>query len=426
MENARVAFARIPGEQAETEENLESAVDVALRLLGGIEKFIGRGDKVLLKPNQTLFMPERSGSTTSPRLIRTLVRMAFEAGAREVWVAEASGHAQRSRTVMTNSGMVHGVSDTKAHLIYLDEIAEKVVDYGPEAGAVRYMPIPEIFERADAIINVPKAKTHFVDPVSIACKNWIGVMPMSFRLWAQREVEPYYQGNAWNLKKFRPTLNVVDGAWAGEGQGPGGNDPFWWGWIVASEDPVATDVTIARLFGLDHAAIRMANEAAKIGVGTNNPDRIEILGATFEEAVRPVKPANPDIHRFPCNVIAGKRGATMEGTLGHWKTIADGWEGVGLWKLFTLFGTPTFLFGDAEDPDFEKHLEEGPYIVLDDAALDKYKYDERVCFVPGSPVPQSYMQNEMIEGMGFAGIYQLGLSLDKMLEHAKGVLQSKG
>ncbi|MCE5276884.1 MAG: DUF362 domain-containing protein [Planctomycetaceae bacterium] len=344
-----------------------------------------------------------------------------------VWSSgEAAGHAQRSRNVMTNTGMVHGVKDTMAHLIFLDEIAEKVVDFGPQAGAVRYMPVPEIMERADVIINVPKAKTHFVDPISCACKNWIGVMPMSFRLWAQREVEPYYAGNAWLLKKFRPTLNVVDGAWAGEGQGPGGNDPFWWGWILASTDPVAVDVTVARLFGLDHTNIRMANEAAKIGAGVCDPEQIELTGATLEEAFRKVKPADPSVHRFPCNVIVGRRGATIEGTLGHWKTIADGWMGVGLWKLFTLRGTPTFLFGDADDPDFEQHLKDGPYIVLDDAAQDKYKYDPRVAFVPGSPVPQSYMQNEMIEGMGFGGIYQAGLAVDKMIQHARGVLQSRG
>lgn len=69
------------------------------------------------------------------------------------------------------------------------------------------------------------------------------------------------------------------------------------------------------------------------------------------------------------------------------------------------------MFGAAEDPDFEKHVGEGPYVVLDDSALDKYKYDPRVTYVPGSPVPQSYIQNEMIDGMGFGMIYQPGLRL---------------
>jgi hypothetical protein len=281
------------------------------------------------------------------------------------------------------------------------------------------MPAPEIMERADVVINVPKAKTHFVDPISCACKNYVGVMPMSYRLHLQRLGEPYYQGTALLLRKFRPTLTIVDGAWAGEGQGPGANDPFWWGWILASTDPVATDVTVARLFGLPTDNIRMARHAADLGVGQYDVEQIEVLGARTERAQVHVKPGDPSVYRFPCRVLAG-RGATIEGTLGHWKTIADGWLKAGVWELMTLRGKPTFMFGEIEDPDFEQHLAEGPYVVLDDSALDKYKYDPRVTFVPGSPVPQSYMQNEMVSGMGFGGVYQIGLSAYKMLERFKG------
>ncbi len=424
MSKSRVAIGRLPHED-ESESALRRAVQTALDPFGGIKTFVKDRQRVLLKPNQTLFMPHKSGSTTSPRLIRVLIEMCRDAGAREVWVAEAAGHAQRTRNVMSNTGMVHGVQDTLARMIYLDEIAEGVYDFGEDAGALRYMPAPEILERADVIINVPKAKTHFVDPVSVACKNWVGVMPMCYRLYLQRQGDAYYRGTALLLRKFKPTLNVADGAWAGEGQGPGSNDAFWWGRILASTDPVAMDVTVARLFGLDHTGIRMANEAAALGVGTRDPEQIELLGEEFESARRPVRPADPSVHRFPCRVIEGE-GATIEGTLGHWKTIADGWLKAGVWEFFRLRGTPTFMFGAAEDPDFERHVREGPYVVLDDSALDKYKYDPRVTFVPGSPVPQSYMQNEMVQGMGFGGFYGVGKSVQEMISKFKGMMSAKG
>ncbi len=423
MNRTQVALAHLP-EKNEDEQDMRTAVESALEYFGGIGVFVKPGNTVLLKPNQTLFMPHRSGSTTSPELIRVLTSLAQEAGAREVWVAEAAGHAQRSRSVMSRTGMVAGVGDTRAHLIYLDEIAHGVYDFGEDAGPLRYMPAPEIFERADVIINVPKAKTHFVDPISCCCKNWVGVMPMSYRLYLQRQGDAYYRGTALLLRRYRPHLNVVDGAWAGEGQGPGSNDAFWWGWVMASPDPVATDVTLARLFGLDHRNIRMANEAAALDVGTNDVEDIDLVGASFESAHRRVTPADPSVHRFPCRVIVGE-GVTIEGTLGHWKTIADGWHKNGLWKLFGLRGKPTFMFGAAEDPDFEAHVEEGPYVVLDDSALDNYKYDSRVTFIPGSPVPQSYMQNEMVAGMGFSTVYQMGLSVEKMIAAFKGRMTAK-
>ncbi|HWI59102.1 MAG TPA: DUF362 domain-containing protein, partial [Bacillota bacterium] len=290
------------------------------------------------------------------------------------------------------------------------EIAHKIVDFGQDAGALRYMPVPEILERADVIINVPKAKTHFVDPISCACKNWIGLMPMSFRLYLQREGAPYYQGNALFLRRFRPTLNILDGAIIGEGQGPGQNTPLWWGWIGASTDPVAMDVNVCRLFGLEWQSLRMGRTAAELGVGVFNPERIDLVGATFEEASVKVQAADPSVQRYPCRVLVGAD-ATLEGTLGHWKTIADAWLERNLWNLFTSKGTPTFMFGAVEDPDFEAHVKEGPYVVLGDTALDQYKTDPRVIYVPGWPVPQSYLQHEMVEGMGFGAVYEPGLKL---------------
>lgn len=311
VNDARVSLARLPYRD-ESEQALTVAISDALASLGGLKSYIKQGAKVLLKPNQTLFKQSYSGSTTSPRLIRVLIRLCFEAGAKEIWVAEASGHAQRSREVMAQTGMVQAVKGTGAHLIYLDEIAEKVFDFGEDAGELRYMPASEIFERADAVINVPKAKTHFVDPITCACKNWIGVMPMAFRLYLQRLGDAYYRGNALFLKRFKPTLNIVDGATGGEGQGPGQNQPFWWGHLLASEDPVAVDVTVCRLFGLDWQKMRMAREAAQAGVGIFDPARIEILGSSFADAQVEVKPADPGVHRYPGRVIEGE-GATIEG-----------------------------------------------------------------------------------------------------------------
>ena len=420
-----IGFGRLNEGEEESHENIMRALRKALEPLGGMEAFVRRGSRVLLKPNQTLYLSHKDGSTTSPLVMRGIVQLCRHAGAREVWIAEAVGHAQQSRQVMDKTGMVAGGKEAGATLIYMDEIAHDVYDFGDDAGDLRYMPAPEIMDRADVVINVPKAKTHFIDPISGACKNWVGVMPMSYRLTLQRRVEAYYRGNALLLRKFRPHLNIFDGAWAGEGQGPGSNDGFWWGWILAGTDPVAADVTLARLFGLDHANIRMANEAAKFGVGVNDLDRITWEGATYEEAHVDVKPADPSVHRFPCRVIVGEGpGATMEGTLGHWKTIADGWLKYGVWNLLTLKGTPTFLVGNADDPDFEQHVSEGPYVVLDDAAQDRYKYDDRVVFVPGSPVPQSYMQNEMISGMGFSGIYHAGQNVQKQIEKFKNSMRA--
>jgi hypothetical protein len=47
--------------------------------------------------------------------------------------------------------------------------------------------------------------------------------------------------------------------------------------------------------------------------------------------------------------------------------------------------------GHAQDPDFEQHLKEGKYFVLDDVALDEYEKDPRVTFILGSSIGDEMM-----------------------------------
>jgi hypothetical protein len=56
------------------------------------------------------------------------------------------------------------------------------------------------------------------------------------------------------------------------------------------------------------------------------------------------------------------------------------------------------MVGAIEDPNFEEHLKEGPYVVVDDAALSKYKEDPRVYFIPGHPVLRDAMP-ELLKGL---------------------------
>jgi uncharacterized protein (DUF362 family) len=121
-DQARVSLAALP-EKDESEPRLRQAVEEALEPLGGLRAFVSPGAKVLLKPNQTLFLPHESGSTTSPPLMRVLIRLCRELDAKEVWVGEASGHAQKSRNVMQNTGMTSGVKKAEALVAYFDEVA---------------------------------------------------------------------------------------------------------------------------------------------------------------------------------------------------------------------------------------------------------------------------------------------------------------
>lgn len=85
-----VAIARTT-ERYRDHETIHALVKAAVDLLGGIEGFVQRGQRVLIKPNQTGAFLSDEGMTTDPRVVAALVRLCYEAGAADVVVGEASG-----------------------------------------------------------------------------------------------------------------------------------------------------------------------------------------------------------------------------------------------------------------------------------------------------------------------------------------------
>jgi hypothetical protein len=195
----------------------------------------------------------------------------------------------------------------------------------------------------------------------------------------------------------RPTLCVVDALIAGEGDGPIADQPHWVGCILASTDPVATDVAICQLLGHDWHKLNFAKEGESRGLGVRQP--IDFVGVPLEDVRIQAWAGHTDFNYLPLNFLVGK-GVTLPGTIGHVKSVLDSMMRRGqLKQVIWLKGTPTIMIGEIDDPLFEEHLKEGPYVVFDDAAKPKYKSDPRVYFVPGHPVLQTAMP-ELVKGLG--------------------------
>jgi hypothetical protein len=208
------------------------------------------------------------------------------------------------------------------------------------------------------------------------------------------------------LTVTRPDLVVMDAIIAGEGNGPVAVRGRFVGCVLASDDPVALDVIAGDLAGFDGAAMSFPGRAAERGIGVADRGRIDVSGVPVERARVRLTPTIVDgwIERYPVRVIVGE-GVTLEGTLGHFKGFADLWQADHIWDVIVAIrGRPTFMIGRAEDPEFERHLAEGTYIVIDDVALDRYKGDPRITFIPGSPVGNEMMPVIMAAlGVGLPG-----------------------
>ncbi|HEY7159561.1 MAG TPA: DUF362 domain-containing protein, partial [Gemmataceae bacterium] len=369
----------------------------AIAHLGGIETFVKPGYTVLIKPNQTVYFSAEEGCTTDPLVVAALIRLAREAGAAKVQVAESSGGSFSTLECMRITGMAAAAEREGAELIDLgsDSVPNRLVEV-PHGKVIQRVPLPAPLLDADVIISVPKAKNHHIEPITGAMKLWVGAVNQNWR--------QFNHGDADMIGRFadimtvsRPDLCVVDALICGEGDGPIANLPRWCGCILASTDPVATDVAIAQLLGRDWKKLRFAEEGEARGLGERQP--IVYLGTPIEKVCFNAWPGHEGFDYIPINFLVGD-GVTLAGTVGHVKSALDSMLRRGeLQETIWLKGTPTIMIGSVEDPKFEEHLKEGPYLVFDDAARPEYKNDPRVYFVPGHPVLRDAMP-ELLKGLG--------------------------
>jgi uncharacterized protein (DUF362 family) len=376
-------------------ERVLPLVRQALDLLGGIRQFVRPGQTVLIKPNQTVYYSAEEGCTTDPLVVAAMIRLAWEAGAARVQVAESSGGFFNSLDCMKITGVAAIAEREGAELIDLGRCPTRDTSI-PNGEVIQSCPIPVPLLEADVIIDCPKAKNHHIQPISGALKNWVGAVNAEWRQLNHGKPEMF--GKFMDIMSItRPHLCVCDGLIAGEGDGPIGNLPHWCGCILASADPVAMDVSICRLLGHDWHDLKFIPEAVKRGIGVAEP--IQYLGHQIEEVCIPAWKPHQGWDYLPINFLVGQ-GVTLEGTIGHVKSVLDSMLRRGeLEQVIWLRGTPTIMVGEIEDPHFEEHLREGPYVVFDDAALPRYRNDPRVHFVPGHPVLRDAMP-ELQKGLG--------------------------
>lgn len=384
-------------ERHRSQERVLDVVREALSHLGGIEAFVRKGDTVLIKPNQTVFYSAEEGCTTDPLVVGALIKLAIEAGAGRIQVAESSGGYFSSLDCMEITGMAAVAEREGAELVDLgsDDTPNRFVEI-PHGRFLHGCPLPAPLLDADVIIDVPKAKNHHIEPISGALKNWVGAVNQTWRNGNHGDEEhiPRFMDI---MTVTRPHLCVTDALIVGEGDGPIANSPRWCGCILASDDPVATDVTIARLLGHDPEKLNFAREAELRGLGTRTD--IEYRGTPLDDVKIKAWDPHAGFDYLPINFLVGE-GVTLAGTVGHVKSAVDSMLRRGqLNQVIWLKGTPTIMIGSVDDPLFEEHLAEGPYIVFDDTARAEYKHDPRVHFVPGHPVLQTALP-ELMKGLG--------------------------
>lgn len=238
-------------------------VRAAVGALGGIGRFVGAGDIVLVKPNMAWDRPPEMGANTHPAVVAEVVRLCREAGAARVIVGDVAVHD--AARVASRSGIAEAARDAGAELALPDDAGFLEAALG---GAV--LSTWEVFRPAliaTKLINVPVVKDHALTRLTAGLKNWYGVLGGT-RARLHQDIDTSIADLA---AAFRPTLTVVDATRVMTRGGPTGGrleDVRPVGLVAAGTDPVALDAWGARLLGLEPREIGYLALAEGRGIGS--------------------------------------------------------------------------------------------------------------------------------------------------------------
>jgi uncharacterized protein (DUF362 family) len=235
----------------------------AIEELGGIRRFISRGDVVAIKPNIAWDRTVEQAANTNPLVVAEVCRLCLEAGARRTVVTDVS--INNAESCFTRSGIAAAARAAGAEVILPEERLFREVDLRGEVLAS--WPVLEPFLSADKLINIPIAKHHSLTGASLGMKNWYGILGGT-----RQRLHQHIHESLVDLAAFmKPTLTLIDAYRVLLRNGPGGGnsaDVALKKTLIAGTDPVALDAYAAGAYwGLDWQTLRYLKLASERHLG---------------------------------------------------------------------------------------------------------------------------------------------------------------
>lgn len=259
--------------------NYAHLVGDAVEALGGMKKFLNPGEVVVVKPNMAWDRTPEMGANSNPVVVRQVVELCLEAGAKKVKVLDHTCHD--ARRAYANSGIkaaVEDIRDPRAVVEFVDErrFVEMIV---PGAKSLKKWSFYKDILEADRFINVPIAKQHSEARLTMAMKNMMGAIGG----WRGRVHVGLHQNIADMNLVLRADLTILDATRVMMQGGPSGGRPEYVqvkNMLFAGVDPVALDALGAsELFGLQPRDIGYIVKGHELGLGEMDLARIKVVSA---------------------------------------------------------------------------------------------------------------------------------------------------
>jgi len=258
----------------------EQVVASLLDMLGSID--IRSGESVIVKPNVCYHRNPNGMVVTDFKLIEIVLE----------WLKERT-----SKVTVVESDNNTGSADHRVEALGLNSLLARMDVAFRNLSKERNLlamnvndvafHLPKLVAEADYVVNLPKLKTCTGMTVTLSLKN-------SFGLIADRNKPSMHKSLDRILlevnRSIRQHLILVDGIVGMEGNGPLLGEPVQTGVIIAGARPASVDAVCSRVMGFDPSQISHIKLCSEGGLGTLDPEKINVVGENIEAVARPFEP----------------------------------------------------------------------------------------------------------------------------------------
>ena len=250
----------------------KNLLQTAFKEIGGIHRFISKGDIVVVKPNMSWDKSPEYAATTNPELLSELVKMCLNAGAKEVKVFDRTCNNPQRCYKNTQLEEVASAAGANVTQIRKNRFKDKAI---PNGEMIKEWPIYEDYLEADKVINLPIAKHHSLSRVTLGMKNLMGVMG------GQRgSIHSGFSKKIVDIgSELMPTLTIIDAYRILTRSGPQGgslDDVKLTKTLIMSPCMVTADCTALNLFDLNLEQVGHLDEAVRRGLNKYDLNNLQI------------------------------------------------------------------------------------------------------------------------------------------------------
>jgi uncharacterized protein (DUF362 family) len=269
--------------RCETYESPAVAEAIArqFELLGGIERFVKRGDSVLIKPNFIAPRSRRHATQTHPSVILELARLLKDFGAKPF-----VGDSPAWSNVFTCVKKLKLDKDLAKLGVPVKQLNRpkwcKVSERNRKVG------ISSAVLEADVIINLPKFKAHQQLVATFAVKNMFGCVAGKRKaLWhfTRGKTEDFCELLIEIYKHLAPALTIIDGVQAMDRGGPIHGRTRKLGWLIAGQDPIACETVCGELVNINPEDLPIVRTAKAMNFGCHDRAKIQTLGDDYSKNI---------------------------------------------------------------------------------------------------------------------------------------------